>query len=1470
VSLDFRKKKTMLNSINMQVQTGYFLSDTRHLLGDKMFNLNSTVTRSATSADFPQADPPAIKPFVLFQVMKKWAIAICVLIAFSAGHNPAAHGQTMPEGTIGWWALGDSWFSSSYWPDPSSACKKTALTHMGTELVKMVPVSFPGYDCWYANTFAVGFIQPYGSTQLHCVGGYVPVWPGICVRSNEFPRPIQCSNKTYAPTVGNPVVVTTGAKYEVSTDYASRGSAQLAVRRYYRSLNSRSVASSAGMGWTFNFDRLLWIYPSNGYVEVYLEDGTIYAFSLSNGIFTAQQADVQVSITTSPLGADVLAFRGLDDRVDHFRSINGKYRVIFSQERGGYTQSFTYDLNGLLQSITDSFGRTLTVSWQGEVVSTINAPGQKLNYTYDQNYLDSRLIPGSDRLISVTASRPDGSGAVTTSYQYQDPKNRFLLTGIQDENAAQYASFTYGPNSKAASTEHAGGVNRYQLNYDQLNSMTTVIDPLNSVRSMTYAVVTGLYKFTGASQPAGAGCGPSAQNQSYDTKGNVASKTDFNGVPTIYSYDQTRNLEISRTEAFGTPQARTIVTAWHPTFRLPVKISEQGRVTDYGYDPALGVMLSKAITDTATGKTRIWSYTYNTNGQVLTVDAPRTDVADRAIYTYDAAGNVATYANALGQVTRYTSYDANGRPLSMTDPNGLVTTMSYDFRGRIKTRAVGIELMQFDYDNVGQLIKVTQPDGSFVSYTYDAAHRLTDVRDSLANRIHYTLDTMGNRIREDVTDPLGNLVQSRARVIDALNRLQKDIGGSNMAGQITEYGYDPNGNLTRITDPLFRTTGKVYDARNRLVQVTDPNNGLLRYGYDNLDHLRQVTDPRSLSTSYGVDGLDNIIQLTSPDTAVTARTYDEAGNVKTATDARRKTTAYTYDALNRVTAMAFKAGVNVAFKYDTSANGVGRLASMTDESGVTAWNYSAQGRVAGKAQVSGGITRSMGYSYDTAGRLIGIQYPSGTFISYTYANNRISSITVNGATLLGNIKYHPFGAAKSWTWGNGSAYARTYDADGRVKTFSYGLSTKTISYDNAGRITGIADNLAPITSETFGYDSLDRITSYVQNTTSLGYSYDATGNRTAYRVGGTSYPYTVSATSNILTKVAGPTAQTLAYDAAGNLTKDATSTYTYSDRGRLASATSNRITSGYFINGLGQRVKKTVGANTNLFMYDEGGQLLGEYNSAGNALYETVYLDEQPVAVLKPDASGYKVYYLYADHLNTPRLITDNAAGAANKKVWQWDSDPFGITPPNENPAAAGVFTYNPRFPGQVYDKESGLHYNYFRDYNPGTGRYVQSDPIGLAGGMNTFGYVDGNPLSFADPEGLQVPGSWATIFRGIPSPVGNLPNPIGSTGQAVGATGDFLRNYNDMRNANTIGADKYFHCKANCEASRRGSTGNATACTISDAREWFDQTIKGDSASASEADQVANRYGRDQSSPLNSCDITCSGFRPNGLNSRY
>jgi RHS repeat-associated protein len=171
----------------------------------------------------------------------------------------------------------------------------------------------------------------------------------------------------------------------------------------------------------------------------------------------------------------------------------------------------------------------------------------------------------------------------------------------------------------------------------------------------------------------------------------------------------------------------------------------------------------------------------------------------------------------------------------------------------------------------------------------------------------------------------------------------------------------------------------------------------------------------------------------------------------------------------------------------------------------------------------------------------------------------------------------------------------------------------------------------------------------------------------------------------------------------------------------------------YLVNGLGQRVKKANGAET-YFAYDEAGHLLGEYDGTGAAIQETVWLGNLPVAVVKPNGASNDVFYVWPDHLGSPRLITD----AANQSRWEWpNSDPFGNNAPNENPAGAGSFAYNLRFPGQYFDSETGTNYNLNRDYDPKLGRYLQSDLIGLSGGLNTYAYVGGNPLYWSDPLGL-------------------------------------------------------------------------------------------------------------------------------------
>jgi YD repeat-containing protein len=180
---------------------------------------------------------------------------------------------------------------------------------------------------------------------------------------------------------------------------------------------------------------------------------------------------------------------------------------------------------------------------------------------------------------------------------------------------------------------------------------------------------------------------------------------------------------------------------------------------------------------------RVWTYTYNAYGQVLTAKGPRTDLDDTTTYTYysdststHTVGDLQSVKNALGQVTNYTSYDANGNVLEVVDANSVATDYTYDARQRLKTVTTSGQKTQYDYWPTGLLKQVTFPDTSTVSYVYDDAHRLTDVTDSLGNTVHYVLDNLGNRTTEQYKDPNGNLKRELDRVIDALGRVQQTTG----------------------------------------------------------------------------------------------------------------------------------------------------------------------------------------------------------------------------------------------------------------------------------------------------------------------------------------------------------------------------------------------------------------------------------------------------------------------------------------------------------------------------------------------------------------------------------------------------------------------------------------------------------------------------------------------------------------------
>ncbi|KFZ28658.1 hypothetical protein IDAT_07865 [Pseudidiomarina atlantica] len=315
-----------------------------------------------------------------------------------------------------------------------------------------------------------------------------------------------------------------------------------------------------------------------------------------------------------------------------------------------------------------------------------------------------------------------------------------------------------------------------------------------------------------------------------------------------------------------------------------------------------------------------------------------------------------------------------------------------------------------------------------------------------------------------------------------------------------------------------------------------------------------------------------------------------------------------------------------------------------------------------------------------------------------------------------------------------------------------------------------------------------------------------------------------------------------AYDYAGNQLQKETNTWTYGGDNRVRRLTHS---SGFYYENWydtnGQRVAKSSTTTEWPFLYGQSGELLSETKN-GPHVKSYIWLEGELVALVYND----ELYFVHNDHLGRPHKVTDDTKAV----VWEADLQSF-----DRSIVSSSIGALNIGFPGQYWDNESGTWQNWHRDYDPSTGRYIQSDPIGLSGGMNTYVYVGGNPLLFTDKYGLYAIRDIITIFP-----------------DAIMADLDFYNNYQDMRNANTIGADKYFHCKANCQAASRGLGGQIESMIVSEVRELTDQYLKGDSEQACNEDREANDYGRKHgsNSSYESCSEICSPFRPPGLPGKY
>ncbi len=804
---------------------------------------------------------------------------------------------------------------------------------------------------------------------------------------------------------------------------------------------------------------------------------------------------------------------------------------------------------------------------------------------------------------------------------------------------------------------------------------------------------------------------------------------------------------------------------------------------------------------------RTESMTYNDFGQVLSIDGPRTDVSDVTTFDYDLQGDRTSMTNALGQQWLFTRYDPAGNLLESIDPNGVVTTYGYDPRQRLTsvTEAAGAAASattSFVYDPAGQLIEVVSPNGDRTYFEYDAAGHLIALVDSLGNRMEYTLDVAGNVTRQDILDPSGSLAATRNHVYDILGRLVHYQGADPLVTQ--DYAYDGNNNLIEVKDSADHPTSNSYDALNNLMEQTDRAGNPVQLEYDAGDQLIAVTDQRGLTTTYTYNAYGEVIEQQSPDTGLTQYSYDQAGNLLNKTRNDGTQTNYTYDALNRLTDIeyGFNTNLNVHFEYDQGTYGIGRLTSMNDASGSTQYQYDALGRLIQKNSTVDGRDFTEQFGYDLSGNLTSQIYPSGLEVHYE-RNTRGQIIAVsldstpagNSQALVDDVVYLPFGPLAGLSYGNGLSLTRNYDQDYRLirQELAGGLLYQGVSYgyDGNNNILEILDLDTPIQDQEFGYDELDRLTLDASDYGTKSYEYDAASNRTRRvfdkpdgSVRDIAFEY--AAESNRLRFVG---RRSLELDDNGNLLQiirangNAKKVWAYDERNRMVAYWKRGVLrANYDYNALGQRVRKTryklseqgtrKEARTHIFHYNQAGQLIQQtvYKPNGTLKRQKHYLwlDQMPIAFVETvyrnncNIKREELAYITPDHLNTPRMATNDA----QQITWTWRSDAFGVGKIDKDPDGDGIKTnIRLRFPGQYEDGESGLHYNYFRDYHPGWGRYVQSDPIGLNGGINNYAYVAGNPVMYYDPTGeIGVPGAAiGGLIGGVSAFTGSL-----STGASI------------------------------------------------------------------------------------------------------